>query len=118
MFYYLLSLYWAAQAFFVAPQPANLQPVEGFVRHAETAAALPGVVVRAMRLHVAVDSTRSDSAGRYRLALEPGRYDLEWSLAGFVTQRVSRSLPNRTYLQQELHLLFSNLKLRGGFKTK
>jgi len=56
--------------------------IAGSVRD-ETGGALPGVLVEAHAAGSQPQSTETDAAGAYRLALEPGQYELTFTLINF-----------------------------------
>lgn len=85
---FFASIWLALGALFFHP-PVQTCAVRGVIRHLETGAPLPDAQVRVLRQYAVLQETRSGARGEYRLALAPGRYDLECSYPGFVTQRIA-----------------------------
>lgn len=72
---------------------AVAQIVSGIVRD-QTGAPLPGVVVEARRPWAPVQSTSTDTGGRFRLPVSPGEYEVSFALANFAIVRKSLDVPS------------------------
>ncbi len=78
--------------FFICFSPAYSQTDSTVVIHGtiqdQVDEPLIGATVKVMRDQAFIKGTISDVEGKYSLRLEPGRYDLEFQYAGFVTVKI------------------------------